>query len=487
MTKTKRPSPYPRGGGFRQGMEDGGVLNNETMNYSRHFRILILSLLSLLGVLACVKDRDFDLPKKTCSADMVANTTFAEIKAMYSEGVLQIQDDLIIEGFVISSDKAGNFFSSLHFQDKPDNPTEGFQIEFDLRDSHLFYPVGSKIYIKLKGLYLGKQKGVYKLGGTFSSFGNLSIGRLPTNVVSKHLFSSCDVLESASPTQISLSALDDSMINTLVELNDVEIIEDELGLSFAEIKEETERALIDCNDNEIVLLNSGYSNFQSELLPGGNGSAVGVLLKDNDDYQIVIRDLEDLNLQNERCQDLIDEFTSNSIFISELADPNNNSGARFVELYNASMQSLSLKGWTLNRFTNDNSELSSTTDLSSLLIEAQNILVISPNATEFELVYGFAPDLAVGTNSPADSNGDDNLQLVDPFGTIIDSFGIVGEDGSGTNHEFEDGRAVRKPEIVQANATNTFGEWTIFNDTGAAGTTNLPQNAPEDFTPGQRE
>ncbi len=76
------------------------------------------------------------------------------------------------------------------------------------------------------------------------------------------------------------------------------------------------------------------------------------------------------------------------------------------------------------------------------------------------------------------------MQLVDPFGTVIDSFGIVGEDGSGTNHEFEDGRAVRKPEIVIANSTYTFGEWTIFNDTGAEGTKNLPQNAPEDFTPG---
>ena len=70
--------------------------------------------------------------------------------------------------------------------------------------------------------------------------------------------------------------------------------------------------------------------------------------------------------------------------------------------------------------------------------------MISPNATEFETVYGFAPDLGVSTNSPADSNGDDSLELVDPFGTVIDVFGIVGEDGTGTNHEFEDGKAVRK-------------------------------------------
>ncbi len=446
-----------------------------------------MSLLSALLVLfGCVKDRDFNPPKESCVTDLVSNATFLDVKNLHTKGVIQIQDDLIIEGYIISSDKAGNFFSSLHFQDKPDNPSEGLQIAFDLRESHLFYPVGSKLLIKLKGLYLGKQKGVYKLGGTFSSFGNLSIGRLPANVVSQHLFSSCDVLVSARPTQISLSTLNDTLVNTLVELKDVEIIEDELGLSFAKVKDETERTLIDCNDNEIVLLNSGYSDFQSVVLPEGNGSVVGVLIKDNDDYQIVIRDLDDINFQNERCADLIDEFTSNSIFISELADPNNNSGARFVELYNANPEPFSLKGWTITRYTNDNIDVSSTIDLSEYTIESESTLVISPNATEFEVVYGFVPEVSVSTNSPADSNGDDNLQLVDPFGTVIDSFGIVGEDGSGTNHEFEDGRAVRKPETVQAKSTYTFGEWTIYNDTGAEGTTNQPQNAPEDFTPGVR-
>ncbi len=121
------------------------------------------------------------------------------------------------------------------------------------------------------------------------------------------------------------------------------------------------------------------------------------------------------------------------------------------------------------------------------MIKVQNTLVISQNAAEFETVYGFNLDLGVGINSPADSNGDDNLELVDPFGTIIDVFGIVGEDGSGTDHGFEDGRAVRNPDVFQANSTFTFSEWMIYNDTGGSGTTNLPQIAPDDFTPGQRD
>jgi hypothetical protein len=447
---------------------------------------IVTGILVLVAHMGCVKDQNFDAPKKSCEVDLEANTTYAEVKELYVDGAVQIQDDLIIKGYVISSDEAGNFFSTLHFQDKPENPTEGFQLEFDVRDSHLFYPIGSTIYIKLKGLYLGKQKDIFKLGGVFTSFGNLSVGRLPANVVSQHLHVSCNDQVSIAPVAVRLDALEEHMVNTLVEFKNVEIIEDELGLPYAEIREETERKLIDCDDNEIVLLNSGYSDFQSELLPEGNGSVVGVLLKDNSDYSLVIRDLNDIDFQEERCADVIDEFTSSSVFISELADPDNNSGARFVELYNAGTEGLSLKGWTLNRYTNDNTEISSSLDLSDLAIGPESTLLISPNATEFVAVYGFAPDMAVGTNSPADSNGDDNLQLVDPFGTIIDTFGIIGEDGTDTNHEFEDGRALRKPEIVQGNTNYEFDEWILYNDTGAAGTANQPQNAPADFTPGNR-
>jgi len=448
--------------------------------------INVLIFIAVLMLHGCVNDGNFDQVKDFCVPDLEANATYSEVKNLYSDALVQIQDDLIIEGYVISSDEASNFFGTLRFQDKPDSPTEGFQLDFDLRDSHLFYPIGSKIFIKLKGLYLGKQKGVFKLGGTFPSFGNLSIGRLPANVVSKHLLVSCDEPVSIKPSQINLSSLDEAMVNSLVELNNVEIIEDELGQPFANAKEETERSLIDCDDNGIIILNSGYSDFQSEMLPEGNGSVMGVLIKENNDFKIVVRGLDDIDLKGDRCEDVIDEFSSNSIFISELADPNNNSGARFVELYNAGIEPLPLKGWSLNRYTNDNVDVSSSIDLSDRTISGGSTLVISPNASEFELVYGFAPDLGVGTNSPADSNGDDNLQLVDPFGTVIDTFGVIGEDGSGSNHEFEDGRAIRKAVILQANPTYTFGEWEIYNDTGATGTINQPQNAPEDFTPGVR-
>ncbi|MGB7394025.1 MAG: DUF5689 domain-containing protein [Pricia sp.] len=458
--------------------------------------ILLRFVMIALGVVcfsACVKGRDFDAPPADCpkeladnKTDMSVTATFAEVKALYEDQTIQIQEDLIIEGYVASSDAAGNFFSVLYFQDSPTDPSEGFEIELDSRDSHLFYPVGSKVYIKLKGLYLGKSKDVFKLGGVFTSFGNISVGRLPATVVDRHIFTSCEEKSAIVPTLISLPDIPKKLTNTLVRLENVEISQDELGQPFAMEREETERILTDCNDNEIILLNSGYSDFQAEPLPEGNGSVTGILLRENDTYRIAVRDLNDIEFDGERCQELIDEFTSTAVFVSELADPDNNIAARFVELYNASQVPLSLKGWTLRRYTNANTEISSSLDLSDFTIGAESTFVISPNTTEFEIVYGFAPDLGTGKNSPADSNGDDNLELVDPFGTVIDVFGVIGEDGTGTNHEFEDGRAVRNANITKGNPDYSIEEWLIYNDSGDAGTIKAPQMAPQDFTPGER-
>ena len=89
-----------------------------------------------------------------------------------------------------------------------------------------------------------------------------------------------------------------------------------------------------------------------------------------------------------------------------------------------------------------------------------------------------------GSGSAADSNGDDNIVLYNAFDEAVDAFGRVGEDGTETDHEFEDGRALRKSLISSANATYDSSEWQIWNDTGTAETTKQPQKAPQDYSPG---
>lgn len=172
------------------------------------------------------------------------------------------------------------------------------------------------------------------------------------------------------------------------------------------------------------------------------------------------------------------------LFITELADPDNESGARYVEMYNAGASSVDLStGYDLQRWTNDDTSPQSPVELTGT-IAAGDFYVVCANGATFSSTFGFDADEDIGSGGPADSNGDDQIALRDPSDNIIDMFGVVGEDGSGTNHEFEDGRAERKATVTIGNSTYTFSEWNIWNDTGGDGTTNDPQQAPADFDPG---
>ncbi len=443
-------------------------------------------MVTFLLLLACGINSDFESPGPECLDTLSANITYSELKAIAANGTIQIQEEHVIEGFVISSDQEGNFFNTIHFQESFSEEAEGFQMEMELRDSHLFFPLGTKIYIKLKNLFVGRSKGVYKIGSAFTSFGSVSVGRLPTLAIKDHLVPSCGAMDEPIPKNLPPDALSDKHVNTLVVFDEMQISEEELGLTYAIPKEETARKLLDCYGNDLILLNSGFADFQAEPLPEGNGTVRGVLHKEGNDFVLRIRMEQDILFDSTRCVESDNYVSSDSILISEIADPDNENGARFVELYNSGKDAISLEGWELRRYTNDQTEASSKVDMSGQVIEGEETLVISPNAEVFQALYDFLPDVDAGTNSPADSNGDDNLELVDPFETVIDRFGLPGEDGTGTNHEFEDGGAFRKPGILTGSPDYIFDQWMIYNDTGGEGTILQPLTAPEDFSPGVR-
>ena len=451
-------------------------------------QLKIVRILPIILILvSCIRSDDWEAPSSTCNPNLKANTTIQNVYDLYQGNTIKILEDLVLEGYVISSDESGNLFNTIHVQDKASNPTMGIQIELDLRDSYLRFSPGDKVFIQLKGLYLGRTKAIFKVGSAYTSFGNLIVGRIPTHAIGKHIQKSCDKEPVLAPLVTTIEELEFQNANTLITIENIEFSEEELGESYAISEEMTKRVLMDCNDQQLLLLNSGYADFSQEILPAGMGNITGIYYPENEIPQIIVRSPSDLNFNKERCAELITEFTSDLVFISEIADPDNASTARFVELFYSGIDSLSLKGWHLDRYTNDNTTLGSTLDLSSHTIYSGQTLVLAANADSFEQIYGVAPDLEAGTNSPADSNGDDNLVLVDPFGKVIDVFGVVGEDGSGTNHEFEDGRAVRNAFVQRGNAMYSFSEWTLYNDTGEAGTINQPQTAPKDYSPGNRE
>ena len=177
------------------------------------------------------------------------------------------------------------------------------------------------------------------------------------------------------------------------------------------------------------------------------------------------------------------------VFITEIADPNNNNGAaRFVELYNAGGTSVDLSNWGLRRWTNGNTSSQSDESLSGE-IPAGGFIIFAKHSTNFSSTFTsyIGTVINLGSGGPADSNGDDQIALIDNTNSIVDIFGVPGQDGSGTCHEFEDGRVERIATITSGNPIWDESEWNVWADNTTNGCTNHtrdPQNAPGDFDPG---
>ena len=93
------------------------------------------------------------------------------------------------------------------------------------------------------------------------------------------------------------------------------------------------------------------------------------------------------------------------LFISELADPSNESGARYVELFNNECGPVDLSNYGLQRFTNGNTEPQEVVPLWGIL-DAKTAAVVSVNGAAFEFVFGVPPTIEVGEEGgPTDSNG----------------------------------------------------------------------------------
>jgi hypothetical protein len=452
---------------------------------NKAFRTYVLQMLGIMSVFpSCQPEQAFDRPSRDCQGFGLPTITLADLKGYYTGQTVRIADALQWEGYVVSSDAASNLFGAVYVQDDPREPTGGLALLIDLSDTHALLPYGSRVAINLQGLYLGQSGGAFELGGAFPSFGNLGVGRLPAAKFHAHFRVLCEEAPKPEPASFSIPELSETALNTLVAIEGVEFVREEVGLPFASPGEQTWRTLEDCFGHSIQVRNSGYSDFHSALLPEGHGRAIGLLSTYRNRYELLLMEASDLFLDQPGCAQQFAPQASDQVLISEIADPDNLPEARFIELFNASDSPIPLRGWELRRYTNANPTPGISVALDGLEIGPGGVVVLSAFPEVFEATYGFAPDMGVAGNGPADSNGDDSIELVDPFGNVVDVFGVPGVDGTGTAHEFEDGRALRNREVLAGSPMFEPGQWVIHNDSGDNGTLLGPRNAPADFNPG---
>ena len=263
----------------------------------------LLAALLVAGFSACVKT-EFDEPPSTpITVDITPNTTIADLKKLHvtPEGFDPIADDLIITGEVIMDDRSGNYYKTIVIQDS----TGGIEVKFN--DGFLFnqFPIGRQIYIKCKGLLLTDYSGLTQLiGSTLEEDGVLSSVGLTEAQVITNVVKGNYAATPVAPRVVSLAELNESMISTLIQLDDVQFVKADTGKTWADAvtKNSVNRKVESCNGLTTLVRTSGYADFAAQKVPGGKGSLVGVLGVYNDDFQLYIRNPNDVaTLTGNRC------------------------------------------------------------------------------------------------------------------------------------------------------------------------------------------
>jgi len=277
------------------------------MNTIKKFRNLFFILVGLGMVHSCVQDDEFAIPSTdiACSDAWEANMTLHELVALVDaddDGIVQFSEEKVIEGYVISDDLPGNFFKTISIQDSPTNPTIGIQVEIDQTNLGNYFPLGSKIRINLKDIYAGFDMGVYKVGETFISNGNVRVGRMRAAIMNDHVKRVCGDLVEIEPVVFEsiMAARTSGILNTLVTINNVQFTDEMLGEPFAPAGATVNRVLEDESGATIDLRNSGFADFADQLLPEGSGSVTVVLSKYQSSFQLFARDENDVQFNNPR-------------------------------------------------------------------------------------------------------------------------------------------------------------------------------------------
>lgn len=284
------------------------------MNTIKKIKFLILTIIGLVAFNSCVQDDDFALPPAVCNDVWVSNLTIDELYDQVDAAgeIISFDTDVILEGYVVSSDSTGNFFKTVSIQNDPVNPTRALQVEMDRTNLFNNYPLGSKIKVNLNGLYAGYDGVLLKVGETYVDGGVTRVGRMADNKINSHVALTCDGIFDIAPVvygsiqEATSGANANNRINTLVTIQNVQF--QLTGVTYADavnqatVNRMLEGATEGTNGQEIILRNSGFADFAGVMLPEGSGSITAVLSKFNDDWQLFIRDTNDVQFNNPRYE-----------------------------------------------------------------------------------------------------------------------------------------------------------------------------------------
>ena len=235
------------------------------------------------------------------TSDSTQQISISRLKSLYVEGGVTILTDAIIRGTITANDIADNFYKKIIIQDS----TGAIAIALGLYDLHNIYPIGSSVSVRVRGLRLGIEDGLYKLG-LASENSSSEVDEIPTRDIMNKYLSSVKQTTSISVPVRKISELKDSDVGTLVKIENITA-----DLSIWQRWAQSEKysssgyarsmdiPAVDSSFSTIYIFTSGYASFADELIPLEDFSVTGIVVKRNSsEFRIRLRTLSDIETNN---------------------------------------------------------------------------------------------------------------------------------------------------------------------------------------------
>lgn len=255
------------------------------------FLVIIIFMLS-----SCGYDSFSDWDVETDQAP-TPNASISDLVTLSSEDqLLQVNINYVIEGVVVSEDKASNFYKSLVI----DDGAAGLEIMVGLYDLSNLYPVGSKVVVSTLDLYLGVYDGVTQLGTTGYSY----VGYMGHKVVADKYITLTEQRQSVTALDVEISELNANLCGRFVKIDNLTWSKTDSDNwtsvnSYTESVMSTYTLFTDQKGNKIYVYVSSYADFASESVPSAELSICGILYYGDtggsgNSYYLKIRSLDDV-------------------------------------------------------------------------------------------------------------------------------------------------------------------------------------------------
>lgn len=222
------------------------------MRFKFSNRIFALGLL-MLCVVGCSK-----------TDDSTEYTSIAHLKLMYGGYPVLIKENIVLLAQVTADNSTTNFKGSIIIED--DTGAIEINVPYSYTASDIY--VGNIVEVRCQGLCLGGYGGVVDLGleSDDLSYQNSSI---PEDMLGYYI----DVVDlgssdNISATEVEIAELTPSMISTMVEIKNLEVIaSDSQTLWSTSIDDVVNTLAVDSAGDTITLRVYGYCDFALHLLP----------------------------------------------------------------------------------------------------------------------------------------------------------------------------------------------------------------------------